>query len=240
MPRRGTLWRGGMKITRAERHPHCHPDRSGGIFLAHRYSAVCVIAENGKPLAKGARNDGVQGRFLAALEMTVGGMGLFHAAYNGYVWKGLFPYRHAERSRGIFLAEGDNVVCVIAEKGKPFAKGARKSRVQGRFLAALEMTVWRDALIRHILQRLCRESTLPVSSSEAKPAPNAIYPFISIAHHAFLIIIYFSNLEYFLWIYLRRHAGNNRCKCISLYDLINSRLCKFRNSINSYVNVKQK
>ena len=53
--------------------PHCHPDRSGGIFLAHRYSAVCGIAENGKPLAKGARNDGVQGRFLAALEMTTGG-----------------------------------------------------------------------------------------------------------------------------------------------------------------------
>ena len=75
MPRRGTLWRGGMKITRAERHPHCHPDRSGGIFLAHRYSAVCGIAENGKPLAKGARNDGVQGRFLAALEMTVWGNG---------------------------------------------------------------------------------------------------------------------------------------------------------------------
>ena len=29
-----------------------------------------------------------------------------------------------------------------AEKGKPSAKGARKSKVQGRFLAALEMTVW--------------------------------------------------------------------------------------------------
>ena|GEM_PF-2781925 len=128
-------------------------------------------AEKGKPFAKGARKSGVQGRFLATLEMTVWGeMGLFYAAYNGYVWKGLFPYRHLERSRGIFLAEGDNVVCVIAEKGKPFAKGARKSRVQGRFLAALEMTVWRDALIRHILQRLCWESTLPVSSSEAKPA----------------------------------------------------------------------
>ena len=142
MPRRGTLWRGGMKITRAERHSHCHPDRSGGIFLAHRYSAVCGIAENGKPLAKGARNDGVQGRFLAALEMTVGGMGLFHVAYNEYVWKALFLYRHPERGRGIFLAEGDNVVCGIAEKGKPFAKGARKSRVRGRFLAALEMTAW--------------------------------------------------------------------------------------------------
>ena len=68
-------------------------------------------------------------------------MGLFHVAYNGYVWKALFLYRHPERSGGIFLAGGDNVVCVIAEKGKPFVKGARKSRVQGRFLAALEMTV---------------------------------------------------------------------------------------------------
>ena len=83
----------------------------------------------------------MQGRFLAALEMTTGGMGLFHVAYNEYVWKALFLYRHPERSRGIFLAEGDNVVCVIAEKGKPFAKGARKRGVQGRFLAALEMTV---------------------------------------------------------------------------------------------------
>ena len=61
-------------------------------------------------------------------------MGLFHAAYNGYVWKALFLYRHPERSRGIFFAGGDNVVCVIAEKGKPFAKGARKSKVQGGFL----------------------------------------------------------------------------------------------------------
>ena len=71
----------------------------------------------------------------------MGGMGLFHVAYNGYVWRALFLYRHPERSRGIFLAGGDNVVCVIAEKGNPFAKGARKSRVQGIFLAALEMTV---------------------------------------------------------------------------------------------------
>ena len=48
----------------------------------------------------------VQGRFLAALEMTVGGMGLFHVAYNGYVWKGLFPYRHPERSPRSFLHTG--------------------------------------------------------------------------------------------------------------------------------------
>ena len=113
------------------------------IFLAHWYSALCGIAENGKPLAKGARNDGVQERFLATLEMTVwcissyvrwqkrrkhlrkeqgttgckkdfslcpswrrGGMGLFHVAYNGYVWKALFPYRHPERSPRSFLHTG--------------------------------------------------------------------------------------------------------------------------------------
>ena len=70
-----------------------------------------------------------------------GGMGLFHVVYNGYVCKALFPYRHPERSRGIFLAGGDNVVCVIVENGKPLAKGARNDGVQGRFLAALEMTV---------------------------------------------------------------------------------------------------
>ena len=122
--------------------PYRHPERSRGIFLAHQYSVLCATAEKGKPFAKEARKRGVQGRFLAALEMTVGGMGLFHAAYNEYVWKALFLYRHPERSRGIFLAGGDNVVCVIVEKGKTFAKEARKRGVQGRFLAALEMTVW--------------------------------------------------------------------------------------------------
>ena len=68
-------------------------------------------------------------------------MGLFYVAYNGYVWKALFLYRHPERSRGIFLAGGDNVVCVKAENENASAKEARKRGVQGRFLAALEMTV---------------------------------------------------------------------------------------------------
>ena len=58
-------------------------------------------------------------------------MGLFHVAYNGYVWKALFPYRHPERSRGIFFAGGDNVVCVIAENGNASAKGTRKRGVRG-------------------------------------------------------------------------------------------------------------
>ena len=68
-------------------------------------------------------------------------MGLFHVAYNGYVCKALFLYRHPERSRGIFLAHRYSAVCETAENGNPFAKGARNDGVQERFLAALEMTV---------------------------------------------------------------------------------------------------
>ena len=78
--------------------------------------------QSARKISRCARNDGR------------GGMGLFHVTYNGYVWKALFLYRHPERSRGIFLAGRDNVVCVIAENGNPSAKGARKSRVRGIFL----------------------------------------------------------------------------------------------------------
>ncbi len=145
-----------------------HPERSRGIFLAGGDNVVCVIAEKGKPFAKEARKSGVQGRFLAALEMTAGGMSLFHVAYNGYVWKVLFPYRHPDRSGGIFLAHWYSVLCETAEKGKTFAKGARRSRVQGRFLAVLEMTVWGNGFISSSVQRICLESAIPVSSSRAK------------------------------------------------------------------------
>ena len=86
-------------------------------------------ARSARKISRCARNDGMRG------------MGLFHAAYNGYVWKALFLYRHPERSRGIFLAHQYSAVCETAGKGNPSAKGARKGRVQGRFLAALEMTV---------------------------------------------------------------------------------------------------
>ena len=113
--------------------------------------------QSARKISRCARNDGM------------GGMGLFHVAYNGYVWKALFLYRHPDRSGGIFLAGGDNVVCVIAEKGKPSAKEARSNRVQGRFLAALEMTVGENGFISRSVQRICLERTIPVSSSRAKP-----------------------------------------------------------------------
>ena len=146
-----------------------HPERSRGIFLAHRYSAVCVIAEKGKPFAKGTRKRGVQGRFLVALEMTVWGEWITHVPYKGYVGKTPLPQRHPERSRGIFLAYWYSVLCETAEKGKTFAKGARNDGVQGRFLAALEMTVWGDGFISRSEQRIGLESAIPVSSSRVKP-----------------------------------------------------------------------
>ena len=78
--------------------------------------------QSARKISRCARNDGMGGRRL------------FHVANNGYVWKALFPYRHPERSRGIFLAGGDNVVCVKAENENASAKEERKRGVQGRFL----------------------------------------------------------------------------------------------------------
>ena len=150
--------------------PYRHPDRSGGIFLAHRYSAVCETTEKGKPFAKGARKNKVQGRFLAALEMTVWGGWITHVPYKGYVGKTPLPQRHPERSRGIFLAHRYSAVCETAGKGNPSVKGTRKNKVQGRFLAALEMTVGGNGFISRSVQRICLESAILVSSSRAKPS----------------------------------------------------------------------
>ena len=75
---------------------------------------------------------------------------------------------HRKRSRGIFLAHWYNAICATAGKGNPSVKGARKNKVQGRFLAALEMTVWGNGLISCSVQRICLESAIPVSSSRAK------------------------------------------------------------------------
>ena len=89
--------------------------------------------ESARKISRCARNDGM------------GRMGLFHVAYNGYVWKTPLPQRHPERSRGIFLAYWYSVLCETAGKGNSSAKGARKRGVQRRFLAALEMTVGKAA-----------------------------------------------------------------------------------------------
>ena len=68
--------------------------------------------------------------------------------------------RYARNDGMVYIA-----LCEIAENGKLSVKGARKSRVQGRFLAALEMTVWGNGFISRSVQRICLESAIPVSSS---------------------------------------------------------------------------
>ena len=74
------------------------------IFFAHRYSVVCVTAEKGKTFAKGARKSKSARKISrCARNDGMGGMGLFHVAYNGYVWKTPFTQRHPERSPRSFL-----------------------------------------------------------------------------------------------------------------------------------------
>ena len=91
--------------------------------------------QSARKISRCARNDG-RGEWIT------------HVPYKGYVGKTLLPQRHPERSRGIFLAGGDNVVCVIAENENASAKEARKRGVQGRFLAVLEMTVSGDRKVQ--------------------------------------------------------------------------------------------
>ena len=55
-------------------------------------------------------------------------MGLFHVAYNEYVWKALFLYRHPDRSGGIFLAYWYSVLCETAENGETFCERSKKEQ----------------------------------------------------------------------------------------------------------------
>ena len=83
-----------------------------------------------KKISRCARNDSVENGYLV------------HHAKKECVGNAFFPYRHPERSRGIFPAHWYSALCETAEKGKPLAKGVRNDGGQGRFLASLEMTVW--------------------------------------------------------------------------------------------------
>ena len=93
-----------------------------------------MIAEKGKPFAKGARNSGVRGIFLDFAENDGMGGWIAHVPYKGYIGKTPLPQRHPERSGGIFLAHRYSVLCATAGKGNPSAKEARKSGVRGIFL----------------------------------------------------------------------------------------------------------
>ena len=159
-----------------------HPERIGGIFLAHRYSAVWVIAENGNASAKGIRKRGKGETFCERSKKEQSARKISRCARNdgrgnGFISRSVqriclesaIPVSSSRAKPSIFLAHRYSAVCVIAEKGKTFAKGARKNRVQGRFLAALEMTVGGNGFISRSVQRICLESAIPVSSPRAKP-----------------------------------------------------------------------
>ena len=81
-----------------------------------------------RKISRYARNDGM------------GGNGFILRSVQRICLESAIPVSSSRAKPSIFLAGGDKVVCVIVEKGNPSAKGTRKSRVQGRFLAALEMT----------------------------------------------------------------------------------------------------
>ena len=141
-----------------------HPERSRGIFLVYWYSVLCETVEKRKLFAKGARKNKVQGRFLAAPLMTVWGNGFISRSVQRICLESAIPVSSSRAKPSIFLAHRYSAVCETAEKGKPFAKGARKSRVQGRFLAALEMTVWGAKSPRNVGWR---QAVLSVSSYRA-------------------------------------------------------------------------
>ena len=91
-------------------------------------------AENENAFAKGTRKNKVQGRFLAALEMTVWGNGFISRSVQRICLGSAIPVSSSRAKPSIFLAHRYSVLCETAEKGKPFVKGARKNKVQGRFL----------------------------------------------------------------------------------------------------------
>ena len=128
-----------------------------------------MIAENGNPSAKEARKRGVQGRFLAVLEMTVWGNGFISRSVQRICLESAILVSSSRAKPSIFPTHWYSVLCATAENGKPSAKGVRNDGVQGRFLAAPLMTVWGDGFISCSAQRICLESAILVSSSRAKP-----------------------------------------------------------------------
>ena len=84
--------------------------------------------------AKEARKSGVRGIFLAVLEMRVWGNGFISRSVQRICLESAIPVSSSRAKPSIFLAHRHSAVCVTAEKGKPFAKGAQKSRAQGGFL----------------------------------------------------------------------------------------------------------
>ena len=115
--------------------PQRHLERSRGIFFVggkrerarQREMGNTVSRKGGdgaspKRLSEGGGKRGRK-RFLAALEMTVWGNGyLVHHAKKECVGNAFFPYRHPERSRGIFFVGGKRASVWQRETGNAVSR----------------------------------------------------------------------------------------------------------------------
>ena len=89
--------------------------------------------QSARKISRCARNDGM------------GGMGLFYVAYNGYVWKALFLYRHPERSPRSFWHTGIAPYVRQRKRGNLLRRKQERAECKEDFLTALEMTVGKAA-----------------------------------------------------------------------------------------------
>ena len=86
--------------------------------------------QSARKISRCARNDGM------------GGMGLFHVAYNGYVWKTPFTQCHPERSPRSFLHTGIALYVRQRKMGNLLRKKQERAECKEDFSTALKMTAW--------------------------------------------------------------------------------------------------
>ena len=122
-----------VKEKRKARFPYRHPERSRGIFFVggkrerarQREMGNTVSQKGGDGASPKRLNEGVVGkrgrkRFLAVLEMTVCGMN--NQCKVKEKRKARFPYRHPERSRGIFFVSGKRASVWQRETGNAVSR----------------------------------------------------------------------------------------------------------------------
>ena len=118
------------------------PSEAEGSFLHTDIASYVWQWKRGKLLRKEQERAECKEDFSLCSKWRYGGNGFISRSVQRICLENAISATSSRAKSSIFLAHRYSAVCVIAEKGKTFAKGARKSRVQGRFLAALEMTVW--------------------------------------------------------------------------------------------------
>ena len=68
--------------------PYRHPERSRGIFFAHRYNAICVTAWSGKPFAKGEKTTGAREKIRSCTSfLFTRAIKLFYIENGLHLWK---------------------------------------------------------------------------------------------------------------------------------------------------------